>query len=203
MIDMSDEYLTHYGVLGMKWGVYKSGKDYRYTSKATKKFNKKADKLATKIDKTTDRDKRRELRSDLRTAKQKAKISQKMDDEILKNVKKTGMATTALSAIQPGAVMTYEMQKVANHSSNKTNAAVTTAMKVGTSQVSKQIAKRGAVPVTMAVASQSAIIGANAVSAVGMAAPTLLAMPINSVVTNAVQTSVRNKYINDNLKDKS
>lgn len=200
---MSDEYLTHYGVLGMKWGVYKSGKDYRYTSKATKNFNKKADKLATKIDKTTDRDKKRELRSNLRVTKQKAKISQKMDDEILKNVKKTGMATTALSVVQPGAVMTYEMQKVANHSSDKTNAAVTTAMKVGTSQVSKQIAKRGAVPVTMAVASQSAIIGANAVSAVGMAAPTLLAMPINSVVTNAVQTSVRNKYINDNLKDKS
>lgn len=41
------EYLMHYGVLGMKWGVRKAP-DYQYTSRLTKKYGRKADKFAAK-----------------------------------------------------------------------------------------------------------------------------------------------------------
>lgn len=41
------EYLAHYGVIGMKWGVRKNP-EYSYTSRLTKKYGRKADKYAAK-----------------------------------------------------------------------------------------------------------------------------------------------------------
>lgn len=41
------QYLAHYGVLGMKWGIRKNP-EYSYTSRLTKKYGRKADKYAVK-----------------------------------------------------------------------------------------------------------------------------------------------------------
>lgn len=37
-VHATDDYLAHYGVLGMKWGVRKNPDSYRYESHATKKI---------------------------------------------------------------------------------------------------------------------------------------------------------------------
>ena len=52
----NDNYLQHYGVLGMKWGVRKAekeGRTYKYKSHYTKRYEKKAAKA--KIDGKTDK----------------------------------------------------------------------------------------------------------------------------------------------------
>lgn len=50
-VERNDNYLAHYGVLGMKWGMrraMKKGTNYQYRSHATKKYQKLAAKLAAK-----------------------------------------------------------------------------------------------------------------------------------------------------------
>lgn len=50
-VERSENYLAHYGVLGMKWGMrraMKKGTSYQYRSHATKKYQKLAAKLAAK-----------------------------------------------------------------------------------------------------------------------------------------------------------
>lgn len=74
------DYLVHYGVLGMKWGVRKD-KHYKYTSMRTKGLSKKVDKWKKSGGKNAS--------AKVKNYSQQLKISKQTDKNLLKYAKKT------------------------------------------------------------------------------------------------------------------
>lgn len=74
------DYLIHYGVLGMKWGVRKD-KNYKYTSMRTKGLSKKVDKWKKSGGKNAS--------AKVKKYSQKLKVSKQTDKNLLKYAKKT------------------------------------------------------------------------------------------------------------------
>lgn len=149
---MYNEYgdeLTHYGVLGMKWGqrrAAKRGSTYKYTSDSTKAYQKAANKYARKA-------KRGSLHAIIGTAKQdmgfkksanksfarsenkqakwkakseayskKAKASQKYDDlhsNYAKNKAKVGTTLLANALVNPRIVDAYQQMRATGTSKGK------------------------------------------------------------------------------------
>ena len=60
---MTENYLAHYGVIGMKWGQHLKGKDYHYKSWTTKHNEKRSVKLGKKISNSNDYVKNVKLRA--------------------------------------------------------------------------------------------------------------------------------------------
>lgn len=117
---MNDQdYLIHYGVLGMKWGVRKD-KNYKYTSMRTKSLTKKAAKAKSKgkVDKA-------------KKLSAKARVSKKSDKNYLEYAKKTsvGKALAQNILFGPGGARTYQSMR-ANGSSRGMALALQTATKV-------------------------------------------------------------------------
>lgn len=76
---MNQNELTHYGVLGMKWGVRrarKKGQTYKYKSMSTKRYEKKVDKAKQK----GDTEKEKTMSKRLARSKQYDKNAQKIAD---------------------------------------------------------------------------------------------------------------------------
>lgn len=101
----TSDYLAHYGVLGMKWGIRraaKKGLTYSYKSHATKKYEKAAAKLAAKA-KQSSGEKAAKLSAKSVKMANRAKRSAQVDkgeEEFARNIK-TGNAL-AISALVPG-----------------------------------------------------------------------------------------------------
>lgn len=74
---MNQNELTHYGVLGMKWGVHrarKKGTTYKYKSHSTKKYERKVEKAKEK----GNVEKQKKMQQRLNRSKQYDKNAQKI-----------------------------------------------------------------------------------------------------------------------------
>lgn len=119
----NNDELTHYGVLGMKWGqrrAVKTGSSYRYTSMNTKRHQRAANKLSSKAQKAKAGSKKQtklQAKSDKRA--KKAMASQKYDDlqsSYAKNTAKVGRTVLANVVRWPGATNSYQRMRATGSS---------------------------------------------------------------------------------------
>ena len=110
MIDPSDEFLEHFGVLGMKWGVRKDrsggsngGKQTRKEKKAEKKAKKRAERVKNKnkISKMSDTELRQKINR-LQMEKQYTQLTAKEKStgrKVVEGIVKTAATTTAANYV--------------------------------------------------------------------------------------------------------
>lgn len=70
MAAVSEDYLAHYGVLGMKWGVRKE----RYSPDGSRKLNRSETKEVNRLAKEQIKTNRAERKAEVKTAKQNVRI---------------------------------------------------------------------------------------------------------------------------------
>lgn len=130
MYNNHNDELTHYGVLGMKWGqrrAAKRGDSYKYTSWNTNRHKKASVKLASKAQKAKSGSKKQtklQAKSDNRA--RKAAASQKYDDlqsSYAKNTAKAGRTVLANVLTYPGLVNSYQRMRATGSSKAKAIAA--------------------------------------------------------------------------------
>lgn len=101
---MDEDYLVHYGVLGMKWGVRKArkkGTSYSYTSMRTKHLAKKAARAKAKGKKNA------------KEISERLKRSKKIDENLLIYAKKTSVGKAIVQDILlgPGGAKSYQTMR--------------------------------------------------------------------------------------------
>lgn len=89
---MSDNYLIHYGVLGMKWGIRKGNYSTTFV-----KASKKADKLKNKADSKTTEYNNYVAKNSVKLAKSKAKMNKQQSKSNKLGFKYSNMNTQAVT----------------------------------------------------------------------------------------------------------